>query len=134
MYDTMQYIRPKVSTLCIGQAASMGALLLCAGEKEHRFALPQSRIMIHQPSGGARGQASDIEIHAREILFVRQRLNEIFARHTGQDIAVVEENMERDTFMTPIQAKEFGLIDQVVSSRSETTEAEGGDSAPKDDA
>ncbi len=125
MYDTMQYIRPKVSTLCIGQAASMGALLLCAGEKEHRFALPQSRIMIHQPSGGARGQASDIEIHAREILFVRQRLNEIFARHTGQDIDVVEENMERDTFMTPIQAQEFGLIDQVVESRTETmTDAE----------
>ncbi len=125
MYDTMQYIRPKVSTLCIGQAASMGALLLCAGEKSHRFALPQSRIMIHQPSGGARGQASDIEIHAREILFVRQRLNEIFARHTGQDIDVVEENMERDTFMTPVQAQEFGLIDQVVESRSETmTEAE----------
>ena len=103
----------------------MGALLLCAGEKEHRFALPQSRIMIHQPSGGARGQASDIEIHAREILFVRQRLNEIFARHTGQDIEVVEENMERDTFMTPVQAQEFGLIDQVVESRTETmTEAE----------
>lgn len=120
MYDTMQYIRPKVSTLCIGQAASMGALLLCAGEKGHRFALPQSRIMIHQPSGGARGQASDIEIHAREILFVRQRLNEIFARHTGQEIGVVEENMERDTFMTPVQAQEFGLIDQVVESRSET--------------
>jgi len=127
MYDTMQYIRPKVSTLCIGQAASMGALLLCAGEKEHRYALPQSRIMIHQPSGGARGQASDIEIHAREILFVRQRLNEIFARHTGQDIAIVEENMERDTFMTPEQAKDFGLIDQVVVSRSETAMAGGSD-------
>ena len=124
MYDTMQYIRPRVSTLCIGQAASMGALLLCAGEKEHRFALPQSRIMVHQPSGGARGQASDIEIHAREILFVRQRLNEIFAHHTGKDIAVVEENMERDTFMTPVQAKEFGLIDQVVASRSETIGAD----------
>jgi ATP-dependent Clp protease protease subunit len=129
MYDTMQYIRPKVSTLCIGQAASMGALLLCAGEKEHRFALPQSRIMIHQPSGGARGQASDIEIHAREILFVRQRLNEIFARHTGQEIAVVEESMERDTFMTPEQAKAFGLIDQVVASRSETAMADGPDGA-----
>jgi ATP-dependent Clp protease protease subunit len=98
----------------------MGALLLCAGEKGQRFALPQSRIMVHQPSGGARGQASDIEIHAREILFVRQRLNEIFAQHTGNDIAVVEENMERDTFMTPTQAKDFGLIDQVVTSRSET--------------
>jgi ATP-dependent Clp protease protease subunit len=132
MYDTMQYIRPKVSTLCIGQAASMGALLLCAGEKEHRFALPQSRIMIHQPSGGARGQASDIEIHAREILFVRQRLNEIFARHTGQELAVVEENMERDTFMTPGQAKDFGLIDQVVASRAETA-AESPDPGDDDD-
>lgn len=133
MYDTMQYIRPRVSTLCIGQAASMGALLLCAGEKEHRFALPQSRIMIHQPSGGARGQASDIEIHAREILFVRQRLNEIFSHHTGKDIAVVEENMERDTFMTPVQAKEFGLIDQVVTSRSETAGADGQHEGDNDD-
>jgi ATP-dependent Clp protease protease subunit len=119
MYDTMQYIRPRVQTLCIGQAASMGSLLLCAGEKGHRFALPQSRIMIHQPSGGARGQASDIEIHAREILSVRQRLNEIFAKHTGQDVATIEENMERDTFLTPVQAKEFGLIDEVVSSRAD---------------
>jgi ATP-dependent Clp protease, protease subunit len=119
MYDTMQYIRPKIQTLCIGQAASMGSLLLCAGEKGHRFALPQSRIMIHQPSGGARGQASDIEIHAREILFVRQRLNEIFAKHTGQEVAMIEENMERDTFLTPVQAKEFGLIDEVVASRSD---------------
>jgi ATP-dependent Clp protease protease subunit len=119
MYDTMQYIRPKIQTLCIGQAASMGSLLLCAGEKGHRYALPQSRIMIHQPSGGARGQASDIEIHAREILFVRQRLNEIFAKHTGQDVAMIEENMERDTFLTPVEAKEFGLIDEVVASRSD---------------
>ncbi|MBN34202.1 MAG: ATP-dependent Clp endopeptidase, proteolytic subunit ClpP [Rhodospirillaceae bacterium] len=119
MYDTMQYIRPNIQTLCIGQAASMGSLLLCAGAKGHRYALPQSRIMIHQPSGGAHGQASDIEIHAREILFVRQRLNEIFARHAGQDLAVIEENMERDTFMTPDQAKDFGLIDEVVSSRNE---------------
>lgn len=119
MYDTMQYIRPKIQTLCIGQAASMGSLLLCAGEKGHRYALPQSRIMIHQPSGVARGQASDIEIHAREILFVRQRLNEIFAKHTGQDVSMIEENMERDTFLTPVQAKEFGLIDEVVASRSD---------------
>ncbi|MBT7648186.1 MAG: ATP-dependent Clp endopeptidase proteolytic subunit ClpP [Alphaproteobacteria bacterium] len=119
MYDTMQYIRPNIQTLCIGQAASMGALLLCAGTNGHRYALPQSRIMIHQPSGGARGQVADIEIHAREILFVRQRLNEIFASHTGQDLDVVEENMERDNFMTPTQAKEFGLIDDVVSSRSD---------------
>jgi len=119
MYDTMQYIRPNVSTLCIGQAASMAALLLCAGAKGHRYALPQSRIMVHQPSGGARGQAADIEIHAREILFVRQRLNEIFAKHTGQELSVIEENMERDTFMTPEQAKTFGLVDEVVASRSE---------------
>jgi len=119
MYDTMQYIRPNIQTLCIGQAASMGSLLLCAGAKGNRYALPQSRIMIHQPSGGARGQASDIEIHAREILFVRQRLNEIFARHTGQDLATIEENMERDTFMTPDQARDFGLIDEVVVSRSD---------------
>jgi len=119
MYDTMQYIRPNVSTLCIGQAASMAALLLCAGAKGHRYALPQSRIMVHQPSGGARGQAADIEIHAREILFVRQRLNEIFAKHSGQELSVIEENMERDTFMTPQQAKTFGLVDEVVASRSE---------------
>ena len=117
MYDTMQYIRPQVQTLCIGQAASMGALLLCAGAKGQRHALPQSRIMIHQPSGGVQGQAADIEIHAREILFVRRRLNEIFASHTGQELAVIEENMERDTFMTPDKAREFGLIDEVVASR-----------------
>ena len=126
MYDTMQYVRPNISTLCIGQAASMGALLLCAGAKGHRFALPQSRIMVHQPSGGARGQAADIEIHAREILFVRQRLNEIFAKHTGQDISVVEESMERDTFMTPEQAKTFGLVDEVVVSRSEIAAGDAG--------
>ncbi len=129
MYDTMQYIRPKIQTLCIGQAASMGSLLLCAGEKGHRFALPQSRIMIHQPSGGARGQASDIEIHAREILFVRQRLNEIFAKHTGQEVSMIEENMERDTFLTPVQAKEFGLIDEVVASRSDLEPEDGASSS-----
>ncbi|MGY8995979.1 MAG: ATP-dependent Clp protease proteolytic subunit, partial [Alphaproteobacteria bacterium] len=107
----------------------MGSLLLCAGEKGHRFALPQSRIMIHQPSGGARGQASDIEIHAREILFVRQRLNEIFAKHTGQEVAMIEENMERDTFLTPVQAKEFGLIDEVVASRSDLEPEDGASSS-----
>ena len=117
MYDTMQYVRPQIQTLCIGQAASMGALLLCAGTKGQRYALPQSRIMIHQPSGGAHGQATDIEIHAREILFMRRRLNEIFATHTGQELGVIEENMERDTFMTPDRAREFGLIDEVVASR-----------------
>ena len=126
MYDTMQYIRPNVSTLCIGQAASMGALLLCAGANGARYALPQSRIMVHQPSGGARGQAADIEIHAREILFVRQRLNEIFAKHSGQELSVIEESMERDTFMTPEQAKAYGLVDEVVASRSEIATDDAG--------
>lgn len=117
MYDTMQYIRPKVATLCIGQAASMGSLLLAAGEKGMRFSLPNSRIMIHQPSGGFQGQAADIEIHAREILALRQRLNEIYVSHTGQDIETVERAMDRDNFMTPDQAKTFGLIDEVVDHR-----------------
>ena len=117
IYDTMQYIRPAVSTLCIGQAASMGSLLLAAGARGKRFCLPHARIMIHQPSGGFRGQASDIEIHAREILAMRARLNEIYARHTGQELAVIESNMERDTFLSGEQAKEFGLIDDVVAER-----------------
>jgi ATP-dependent Clp protease protease subunit len=118
IYDTMQYIRPDVSTLCIGQAASMGSLLLAAGATGKRFSLPHARIMIHQPSGGFRGQASDIEIHAREILAMRARLNEIYARHTGQELAVIESNMERDTFLSGEQAKEFGLIDDVVVERA----------------
>ena len=126
IHDTMQYIKPRVSTVCIGQAASMGSFLLAAGEPGMRIALPNARIMVHQPSGGARGQAADIEIHAREILFVRQRLNEIFARHTGQELSVIEENMERDTFMTPEQAKNFGLVDEVVASRSEVAGGEAG--------
>lgn len=127
MYDTMQYIRPKVATLCIGQAASMGSLLLAAGEKDMRFSLPNSRIMIHQPSGGFQGQAADIEIHAREILALRQRLNEIYVSHTGQDIETVERAMDRDNFMTPQQAKEFGLIDEVVDKRAAPgAGAEGG--------
>jgi ATP-dependent Clp protease protease subunit len=117
VYDTMQYIRPDVSTLCIGQAASMGSLLLTAGAPGKRFCLPHARIMIHQPSGGFRGQASDIEIHAREILAMKARLNEIYARHTGQELSVVETNMERDTFLSAEQAKEFGLIDDVVAQR-----------------
>jgi len=117
IYDTMQYIRPAVSTVVIGQAASMGALLLCAGAGGKRYSLPNSRIMIHQPSGGFQGQATDIEIHAKEILAVRQRLNEIFVRHTGQDIATIESAVERDKFMTPEEGKEFGLIDEVVQSR-----------------
>ena len=117
IYDTMQYIRPDVSTLCIGQAASAGSLLLMAGAPGKRYCLPHARVMIHQPSGGFRGQATDIEIHAREILDLRARLNEIFARHTNQDIKVIEANMERDTFMSADQAKEFGLIDDVVRER-----------------
>lgn len=123
LYDTMQYVRPEIQTLCIGQAASMGALLLCCGTKGRRSALPHARVMLHQPSGGVRGQASDIEIHAREIVQVRRRLNDIFARHSGQSLEAVEECMERDTFMTPVQALDFGLIDEVVRSRGDTKAA-----------
>ena len=115
MYDTMQYIRPDVSTVCIGQAASAGSMLLMAGAKEKRFALPNSKIMVHQPSGGFQGQATDIEIHAKEILATRARLNEIYRQHTGQDIDVIEDAMERDRFLTPDEAKDFGLIDSVVT-------------------
>ncbi|WP_430395301.1 ATP-dependent Clp endopeptidase proteolytic subunit ClpP [Ferrovibrio sp.] len=117
IYDTMQYIRPKVMTLCIGQAASMGSLLLAAGEKGMRYSLPNSRIMVHQPSGGYQGAAADIEIHAREILQLRSRLNDIYARHTGQPLAAIEAAMERDNFMTAQQAKEFGIVDEVVDKR-----------------
>jgi ATP-dependent Clp protease protease subunit len=119
MYDTMQYIRPKVATVCFGQAASMGSLLLAAGEKGMRYALPHSRIMIHQPSGGAQGQATDIEIHAREILATRARLNQIYVKHTGQPLETIEQSMERDRFMSPEEAKAFGLIDQVYDKRPE---------------
>ena len=122
IYDTMQYIRPDVSTVCFGQAASMGSLLLTAGAKGKRYALPHSRIMIHQPSGGFQGQATDIEIHAREILDLRERLNQIYVEHTGQDLSVIEDNMERDKFMSPETAREFGLIDEVVTSRLDTKE------------
>ncbi|WP_428246423.1 ATP-dependent Clp endopeptidase proteolytic subunit ClpP [Ferrovibrio sp.] len=117
IYDTMQYIRPKVMTLCIGQAASMGSLLLAAGEKGMRYSLPNSRIMVHQPSGGYQGAAADIEIHAREILQLRARLNDIYARHTGQPLAGIETAMERDNFMTAHQAREFGIVDEVVEKR-----------------
>ena len=117
IYDTMQYIRPEMSTVCIGQAASMGSLLLAAGAPGKRFSLPHSRLMIHQPSGGFQGQAADIEIHAREILTLRARLNQIYVRHTGQDIGVIEEAMDRDKFLSPEEAKAFGLIDEVVESR-----------------
>jgi ATP-dependent Clp protease protease subunit len=116
IYDTMQYIKPDISTYCLGQAASMGALLLSAGAKGKRFALPNSRIMIHQPMGGAYGQASDIEIHAREILKIKDSLNNILAKHTGQDIAKVKEDTERDYFMAAEEAKEYGLVDEVISS------------------
>ena len=117
IYDTMQYIRPPVSTLCIGQAASMGSLLLCAGEENMRFALPNARIMVHQPSGGFQGQASDIERHAKEILDMRTRLNQIYCTHTGQDLKIIEDALERDTFLTADEAKNFGLIDTVVDKR-----------------
>ena len=117
IYDTMQYIRPAVATLCLGQAASMGSLLLAAGTKGQRFALPNSRIMLHQPSGGFQGQATDIEIHAKEILTLRKRLNEIYVKHTGQGIKIIEKNLERDNFMSPEAAKEFGLVDDVVVHR-----------------
>ena len=119
VYDTMQYVRPDVSTLCIGQAASMGSMLLAAGAPSQRFALPNARIMIHQPSGGAQGQATDVEIHAREILATRARLNDIYAKHTGQPLSVIESNMERDKFMTAEAAKEFGIIDEVIVNRPE---------------
>ncbi|MGY6646224.1 MAG: ATP-dependent Clp protease proteolytic subunit [Salinarimonas sp.] len=119
IYDTMQFIRCPISTLCVGQAASMGSLLLCAGEAGHRFALPNARIMVHQPSGGFQGQATDILIHAREIEALKRRLNEIYVKHTGRDIAAVEHALERDNFMTAEAAKEFGLIDDVISKRAE---------------
>ncbi len=118
IYDTMQYIKPKVSTLCIGQAASMGSLLLTAGATGKRYATPNARIMIHQPSGGFRGQASDIEIHAKEIISLRQRLNEMYVKHTGQKLATIEKAMDRDNFMSAEAAKEFGLIDEIVENRS----------------
>ena len=117
IYDTMQYIKPEVSTLCIGQAASMGSLLLAAGAKNKRFALPNSRIMVHQPSGGFQGQASDIERHAKEIISLRGRLNEIYVSHTGKDLKTIENALDRDTFMTSEDAKKFGLIDKVVEKR-----------------
>ena len=118
VYDTMQYIKPPVSTLCIGQAASMGSFLLAAGEKGKRFSLPNSRIMVHQPSAGFQGQATDIEIHANEVLALKKRLNEIYAKHTGQSTEDIKKALERDNFMTPENAKEFGLIDQVVEKRN----------------
>ena len=117
IYDTMQYVRSPVSTVCIGQAASMGSLLLCAGAKEKRYALPNARIMVHQPSGGAQGQAADIEIQAREILSLRHRLNEIYVKHTGQALEVIQRKLERDSFMSAEEARDFGLVDTVVENR-----------------
>jgi ATP-dependent Clp protease, protease subunit len=119
MYDTMQFIRPPVSTLCTGQAASMGSLLLAAGHKDMRFALPNARIMVHQPSGGFQGQVSDIMIHAQEILNIRKRLNDIYVRHTGQPLKKIEEALERDQFFTAEGAQEFGLVDKVIDRRPE---------------
>ena len=118
VYDTMQYIKPDVSTFCIGQASSMGSFLLTAGAKGKRFSLPNSRIMVHQPSAGFQGQATDIEIHANEILFLKKRLNEIYANHTGRTVDEIKKALERDKFMNPKDAKEFGLIDKVVEKRT----------------
>jgi ATP-dependent Clp protease, protease subunit len=118
IYDTMQFIRPDVSTLCIGQAASMGAFLLTAGEKGKRFCLPNSRVMIHQPLGGFRGQASDIEIHAREILYLKQKLNQMLAHHTGQTVEAIERDTDRDNFLSADDAVKYGLVDQVLQKRN----------------
>ncbi|TFH09258.1 MAG: ATP-dependent Clp endopeptidase proteolytic subunit ClpP [Nitrosomonadales bacterium] len=121
IYDTMQYIKPSVSTLCVGQAASMGSLLLAAGEKGKRFCLPNSRIMIHQPMGGFQGQASDIEIHAKEILFLKGRLNEILAKHSGQNIQTIEKDTDRDNFLSAEDSVKYGLVDEVLTSRVGST-------------
>jgi ATP-dependent Clp protease protease subunit len=118
IYDTMQFIKPDVSTLCIGQAASMGAFLLAAGTKGKRYCLPNSRVMIHQPSGGFQGQASDIEIHAKEILYLKQRLNGLLSRHTGQDVATIERDSDRDNFLSAEAALQYGLVDRVLESRA----------------
>lgn len=123
IYDTMQFVRPAISTMCIGQAASMGAVLLTAGEKGKRFCLPNSRVMIHQPLGGFQGQASDIEIHAREILLIREKLNKILAHHTGQSLETIGEDTERDNFMSAEQSMKYGLIDEVLGARGEDSDS-----------
>ncbi|MCG6876113.1 MAG: ATP-dependent Clp endopeptidase proteolytic subunit ClpP [Betaproteobacteria bacterium] len=123
IYDTMQFIKPDVSTLCIGQAASMGSLLLCAGSKGKRYCLPNSRVMIHQPMGGFQGQASEIEIHAKEILYLREKLNEIMAKHTGQPIDRIARDTDRDYFLSAEESREYGLIDRVLTSRTEAAAA-----------
>ena len=125
IYDTMQFVKPAVSTLCIGQAASMGSLLLCAGEKNMRFALPNARVMVHQPSGGFQGQASDIERHAEDIIKMKRRLNEVYVRHTGQTYEAIETTLDRDYFMSAEQAREFGIVDQVITTRLALEQATG---------
>ncbi len=125
MYDTMRYIRPAVSTMCVGMAASMGSLLLTAGDKDMRFSLPNSRIMVHQPSGGFQGQASDIERHAQDIIKLKRRMNEIYVDHTGQSYETIEKTLDRDHFMTPEEAVEFGLIDKVLSERAPPADKDG---------
>jgi ATP-dependent Clp protease, protease subunit len=130
IYDTMQFVRPPVSTLCVGQAGSMGSLLLAAGAKDLRFALPNARIMIHQPSGGFEGQATDIMLHAQEILNLKKRLNDIYVRHTGQPLKKIEDALERDTFLTAVMAKDFGLVDEVIDKRPVEDPAGNGKSPP----
>lgn len=125
IYDTMQYIRPPVATLCMGQAASMGSLLLTAGEAGMRYALPNARVMLHQPSGGFQGQASDIERHAEDIVKTKRRLNEIYVKHSGQDYETIEKTLDRDHFMTADEARDFGIIDEVFTKRPEPTDGEG---------
>ena len=120
IYDTMQFIKPPVSTLCVGQAASMGSLLLCAGHKDLRFATPNARIMVHQPSGGFQGQASDIERHAQDIIKMKRRLNEIYVKHTGRDMETIERTLDRDHFMTADEARDFGIVDKVITTREPT--------------
>ena len=131
IYDTMQYIRPRVSTVCIGQAASMGSFLLAAGEPGMRIALPSARIMVHQPSGGARGMASDIEIQAKEILRIRARMNDLYVKFTGRSLEEIERALDRDTFLEAEEAKEFGLVDKVFESRPDAEKAEGDEAKPK---
>jgi ATP-dependent Clp protease protease subunit len=123
IYDTMQFIKPKVSTLCIGQAASMGSLLLCAGDPGMRFCLPNARVMVHQPSGGFQGQASDILRHAEDIMKIKRRLNEVYVKHTGRDYDTIERTLDRDHFMSAQEAKDFGLVDQVLEKRPEEADA-----------
>ena len=132
IYDTMQFVRPAISTLCIGQAASMGSLLLAAGEKGKRYALPNARIMVHQPSGGFQGQASDIELHAKEILAMRERLNQVYSNHTGQPVKEIAKALDRDNFMMAQNAKEFGIIDEVLTERGSIEEDDNGKDKDKD--